>query len=955
MEICQVNSNSYQKNFKELENSEQILDLIIENHDLKSNWSEIKRFKNLKCLSLMNNLINGEEFYKNLSELKNLQEIIIDEDCYFLNYDISKKSNLKFNSLKKFCFIFRKKDQLNFDFLNSEDNHRSGKMNFLSFPNFPNSIMSLEEIEFKNYENYLNSSETNYNDEHSFIYNLNINNFSRLKNLRNIVLADSKEQLIKNDKIIDRIFNFSNDKKIKINNTFIKDLKTEFSKSKILYLDFNPNNPGFDLNTGQYDLSLSREGKENNLKIHYPSHEYYGFSERIKNCFTSSDLIDINLDEALKYCYETDGFIDDLLLQIESQNIKKIRINIGPVNLDYFNSIYLIDHFIKSKNKNIYYDFHFLKKNNEFGDNIMLLNFIHSNEKKKLGYKISSNLNKDILTEYLNNIYLEKVKTIMIFDDQSKSPTFKKLNNIEIPLSEWPYTGEGFKTLELDLSSENLEKNKKDKWFSDFFHDRMHWGDMDLLIDEKEENPNGQIIFVKKDFLKNATKKIFNKVENISFQSIIEDVESKKYFSYDDIKNNQFNFPASVGKTSIKKLVIYENSTFKFSDLKEFKNLEEFRFSGHLDEDDKEMNIFPEMKKLKTLEINLNFPFKTEKDSTFKNFEKSSNLEKVILSIGYCVKRDGSRWTSSSVDFSKFSLLEKLNYLELNSIQQDKIKNLNNLKALKTLKIINPFMITEDMGSDDGTVHKPLNHQDFEFLKSSSVLEKLVIYFPRSGQERIDINFPKFIKNVNKDLKEINFIFALDSDQEEDAHDLINEITSHFNDLEKIRLWIQDIDYPEIKYDKRLKNGYEKATRAIEEKAKNPVIIDIKLFSKFKNLKDLDLKINHFIGSKIMNLDYLSYFDEIDLKAKNYHLKKDELEKLFYSIATKRELYMYEHNKKRLKLKNKNFKFEIIGEDKLDQQNKEEYNLIKEEESKKDKIRINNTDIDELLLKDFLR
>ena len=64
MEICQINSNLYQKNFKELDNSEQILDLKIENHDLKSNWSEIKRFKNLERLSLMNNLINGEKIYK---------------------------------------------------------------------------------------------------------------------------------------------------------------------------------------------------------------------------------------------------------------------------------------------------------------------------------------------------------------------------------------------------------------------------------------------------------------------------------------------------------------------------------------------------------------------------------------------------------------------------------------------------------------------------------------------------------------------------------------------------------------------------------------------------------------------------------------------------------------------------------------------------------------------------
>ena len=47
----------------------------------------------------------------------------------------------------------------------------------------------------------------------------------------------------------------------------------------------------------------------------------------------------------------------------------------------------------------------------------------------------------------------------MIFDDQSKSPTFKKLNNIEIPLSEWPYTGEGFKTLELESITEKLQKS----------------------------------------------------------------------------------------------------------------------------------------------------------------------------------------------------------------------------------------------------------------------------------------------------------------------------------------------------------------------------------------------------------------------------------------------------------------------------------------------------------------
>ena len=41
-------------------------------------------------------LINGDIFYSNLSKLKNLNEIIIDEDSYFLNLDLSKKQILNY-------------------------------------------------------------------------------------------------------------------------------------------------------------------------------------------------------------------------------------------------------------------------------------------------------------------------------------------------------------------------------------------------------------------------------------------------------------------------------------------------------------------------------------------------------------------------------------------------------------------------------------------------------------------------------------------------------------------------------------------------------------------------------------------------------------------------------------------------------------------------------------------
>ena len=86
-----------------------------------------------------------------------------------------------------------------------------------------------------------------------------------------------------------------------------------------------------------------------------------------------------------------------------------------------------------------------------------------------------------------------------------------------------------------------------------------------------------------------------------------------------------------------------------------------------------------------------------------------------------------------------------LNFLELNNFEQDKIKNLNNLKNLKTFNLINPFMITEELLSDDGTIHKPLTENDFKFLAQSKELENLKIYFPRFGEDRININFEKFI------------------------------------------------------------------------------------------------------------------------------------------------------------------------------------------------------------------
>ena len=91
MEITHTELETFEKSFCDIENVSKLTYLKVENHNLKTDWSFIKNYENLKRLSISRCLINGDIFYSNLSKLKNLNEIIIDEDSYFLNLDLSKK------------------------------------------------------------------------------------------------------------------------------------------------------------------------------------------------------------------------------------------------------------------------------------------------------------------------------------------------------------------------------------------------------------------------------------------------------------------------------------------------------------------------------------------------------------------------------------------------------------------------------------------------------------------------------------------------------------------------------------------------------------------------------------------------------------------------------------------------------------------------------------------------
>ena len=171
------------------------------------------------------------------------------------------------------------------------------------------------------------------------------------------------------------------------------------------------------------------------------------------------------------------------------------------------------------------------------------------------------------------------------------------------------------------------------------------------------------------------------------------------------------------------------------------------------------------MNKLKKLDYSVNYPFLKTQELMFKNFEKSKNLESINLGIGYSSKRDESRWISNDVDVANLESLELLKELEFNGLPQSNIQNLKGLKNLEKLRIINPFMITESYNPDSGNYDQPLTENEFKFLNQSKKLKQLEIYFPRMGDEKININFDKFLSFLNPNITSLKFMLSLDNKQ----------------------------------------------------------------------------------------------------------------------------------------------------------------------------------------------
>ena len=329
--------------------------------------------------------------------------------------------------------------------------------------------------------------------------------------------------------------------------------------------------------------------------------------------------------------------------------------------------------------------------------------------------------------------------------------------------------------------------------------------------------------------------------------------------------------------------------------------------------------------KLKYLDISIYFPFQSGEDRILKNIEQCKNLEEIHSNVGECTNHEETRWVTIDVDVTSFKTLKNLKKLDLSSIDQTLVKKLEKLETLEEFELVNPCMITENMGSDDGTVHDPMTEKDLEFLKHSKKLKKLKIFFPRFGEEKINVDSKKFFSFINPNLEDIEINCSNGKEELHFATDFYLEIINRFKNIKKIDLDINCRNAPELKYDEKVEGAEDIALAKQEKNAKNPVKIDFKDLIKHKSLEQLKLRFDSYIGTRLFNVQEI-----VNLKAKKIGIseekfKTEDLEKIFDKIVTKRQKFLLDFNKK-------NKGEEVLSAYKLDEENKKLYDEVEDED-----------------------
>ena len=969
-----VNSNSF---LKEIKNPENIKNLIIKNYNKDTEWSDLDKFINLEKLQLNNCLIENNSFFLSISKIKKLKTLKYDYECYFKSSEEKTKINLL--SINKIILDFKSYEETNLSLLSIADN----QSNFInSFPNFPNAYQNIEELELNNYDVFLeNIKKKDYNFDYQDIYqgkdifySCDIYNLSRLKKLNNINFSTNKNNKKLNDTILDKILSLPNHKQIKINKSFIKDIKDDYFKGQKMYLDYT---------YYPYDDNIFNDLKKHSsysdcIVVHWPSQKYNGYKDKFKELL-KQEINHIIIGPTFDFFWEfyedyNGSSIDDFEKEfLKIKNLKKITFEFpskptfhDDEQLTFENKDYegrIIErfvgfiHLILKKNIEIEIDFKDIKNApdiNESHDEYVQLFYlfmnIQDNKKLKNKFKIK-NLTVSQCEEYFEKIVLNKFKSIVVIDDQSNSEILKKFKNIEI-LHDYSLDW-GLEVLSINSGLLNYEvekiKSKKEEVFKDFLYEDENW--YQQFSNEKHlNNPGKSKILIKKSWLDNSKKIIFNNLETVSFHYI-----GKKIFYSDEsyLKNKKFLIPNSINHKSIKDLSITNSPCLSLQDLEIFENLETLVIGNHLDENKLNYKTLPKFEKLKDLKLDLYYPIIKEKSGeALKNLEKSLNLENIKISGIYNTSEETGKWSLSDVKFENIHNLKKLKKLEINGISMEDLKVIKNLENLVTFKLINPTVITKDMNSDEGTIDPPMTVENLLFIKDMKNLKELELYLPRFDLNSNNFNPKKLISLINPNVKKLELRCGYPMSKIDYVHKIYNETLSSLKELENLKINLNCIDAPILKYNDKIEGAYEKAERKRNSDAKDPIVVDFLKIKKMKNLNEIEIDIDPYFGIKTLNtIEIINCKNLSDIKLKfdyrKFKIDIKELNLIFDKISTERQQFLIKMNK------DKAYKDKDLVDSRYDlnEDDREKYDQIEEKDERN--ISINGDSLSNMIFETY--
>ena len=407
---------------------------------------------NLNEIQLKNCLIDNNIFFKAIAKIQSLNTLKYDYDCI-----IKKKSDIKINikipQLNRIVFTLPFKDSPNLSMIDFYDRENELNNFINAFPNYPNAYQGLNEIELINYDIFLqNIKEQDYDYGYTGIYEgkdiffqCDIYNLLRLKNLKNIKLTEIDEEIFEKKIIFEKLLSLPNTDKININNKKISKYRECYiTKSKTLLLDYEY------LETEErFRTQVKKHEKlKDTLEVHWPSQYYNGYSNIFNEIIKSKlDHVIINtvgsfLDDHFEYFENTYEFISEKI--IKNKSIKKITLEFdfkdfwetaGRSCSEY--SIRLIKEIIEKKilcsinfkNLRSFDDFDF-----NYHKFIEIFKFFLDCQNKDTYKKFIEikNLKNSDIEKFVDEIYLNEIKSIIVIDDQSNSETLKKFKDIEL-------------------------------------------------------------------------------------------------------------------------------------------------------------------------------------------------------------------------------------------------------------------------------------------------------------------------------------------------------------------------------------------------------------------------------------------------------------------------------------------------------------------------------------------